>query len=108
MKTRKELLNEMLQEQPKDAFLNYAFALELAKEGNMKEAIDKTLALLKEQPDYLGAYHQLGMWLFEEGRFSEAKDVFDSGIALAKSEKNNKAAGEMQESLWMLEDELED
>ena len=108
MKTRKELLNEMLQEQPKDAFLNYALALELAKEGKVEEAIKHTSALLMEQPDYLGAYHQLGMWLFEEGRYSEAKEVLDKGIALARSEKNNKAAGEMQESLWMLEDELED
>lgn len=107
MKTRKELLHEMLQEQPADAFLNYAFALELAKEGSVKEAIKRTSSLIQEQPNYLGAYHQLGMWLFEEGRFGEAKDVLNSGIALAKSEKNNKAAGEMQESLWIIEDELD-
>lgn len=108
MKTRKELLLDMLAEQPEDAFLNYALALELAKEGKKEEAINAGLSLLEKQADYLGAYHQVGLWLFEEGRYAEAKTIVESGIALAKSTKEQKAAGEMQEALWMIEDELEE
>lgn len=108
MKTRKELLLDMLAEKPEDAFLNYALALELAKEGQKEEAINAGLSLLEKQPEYLGAYHQVGLWLFEEARFEEAKTIVESGIALAKSTKEQKAAGEMQEALWMIEDELEE
>ncbi len=108
MKTRKQLLLEMLTEQPNDAFLNYALALELAKEGKKGEAIEAGLQLIQDQPEYLGAYHQVGLWLFEEGRLIEAKKILMAGIELAKAGKEQKAAGEMQESLWMVEDELED
>lgn len=108
MKTRKELLLDMLTEQPEDAFLNYALTLELAKEGKKEEAINAGLSLLEKQADYLGAYHQVGLWLFEEARFKEAKTIVEAGIELAKSTKELKAAGEMQETLWMIEDELEE
>ena len=95
----------MLKEEPEDSFLNYALALEYAKSNNIKKAIGLIETLLLRDENYLGAYYQLGKY-YEQSALNElAVSAYNRGIVIAKKLKNNKALGELNEALLMLEDQ---
>ena len=103
--SRLHQLREMLKAEPHDSFLNYALALEYGKLGNIKKAIEIIEALLLHDENYLGAYYQLGKY-YEQIQINEkAIAIYQKGILIAQQQKNKKAAGELNEALWMLEDE---
>jgi tetratricopeptide (TPR) repeat protein len=106
MFTRLTELQNMLLAEPGDAFLRYAIALELAKAGQLQQAIAETIQLIHEQPDYLGAYYQLGKWLEQNNQSDKALDIYRRGVAIAEKQNKKKALAEFQEAIWMLEDEL--
>lgn len=97
-------IEEMLRQEPGDAFLRYALALEYAKLGDKAQAISIIEKLLAEQPDYLGAYYQLGQLYEQTGQTGQALDIYKRGAALAQAQGNKKTLGEINEALWMLED----
>ncbi len=107
MQTTDRLLQieEMLKKEPEDSFLNYALAMEYKATGNIKVAIEILEKLLKINPGYLGTYYQLGQLLELESRQEQAKVVYKEGIKLATAQRNTKTLGELNEALWMLEDE---
>jgi tetratricopeptide (TPR) repeat protein len=93
----------MLKEDPKDPFLLYAIALEHAKNGEREKAIGLVEELLATQPDYLGAYYQLGQWFEQEMENEKAISVYEKGIVLAKKLGNKKTEGELRTALDNLE-----
>ncbi|MBI3511135.1 MAG: tetratricopeptide repeat protein [Bacteroidetes bacterium] len=101
--SRKEQLEELLKEDPRDPFLHYGVALEYAKEGKLKEAIVRLEKLIAENENYLGAYYQLGQFYEKENETEKAKNIYSRGIALAKKQGNRKTEGEMRSALEMLE-----
>ena len=94
----------MLKNEPNDSFLNYALALEYAKLENVKKAIELIETLLIRDEEYLGAYYQLGKYYEQIENSEMAISTYKKGVSLAKKKKNNKALGELNEALWMLED----
>lgn len=103
MMNRKEHIRTMLVDSPNDAFLRYALALEFAKENDIEAAINVTKVLLKEQPDYLGAYYQLGKWYEAIEDFKAAIEVYEKGIDLAEKQNNLKAKSELEQALWLID-----
>ncbi|CAN5366542.1 hypothetical protein BH10BAC1_BH10BAC1_17370 [soil metagenome] len=97
-------IQEMLKTEPNDSFLNYALALEYAKENNVKKAIELIEELLNRDENYLGAYYQLGKYYEELAEPQKAIAIYNHGVSIAQKQKNNKAMGELNEALWMLED----
>jgi predicted Zn-dependent protease len=95
-KTRKEQLQEMLAEQPDDAFLHYGLAMEYVSEGNDEEAVKTFRALCRTSPDYVPAYHQAGQALVRLGRPQEASAMLGEGVAAARRQGDQHAAEEMQ------------
>lgn len=95
---------EMLKDEPKDSFLNYALAIEYAKSGDIKKAIEVIEALLERDENYLGAYYQLGKYYEQVEEPDIAISIYNKGIAIAKQQNNKKTLGELNEALWMLED----
>ena len=102
--SRLSQIEEMLKNEPNDSFLNYALALEYAKLENVKKAIELIEALLIRDEEYLGAYYQLGKYYEEIQNQEMAISTYKKGVSLAQKKKNNKALGELNEALWMLED----
>ncbi|MCU0433631.1 MAG: hypothetical protein MUC87_09285 [Bacteroidia bacterium] len=102
--SRLDQLRTMLAEEPGDAFLRYAIAVELAASGQRSQAIAEVQQLLADQPDYLGAYYQLGQWLEQEHKTAEALHVYHLGAELARKTGNRKTLGEINEAIWLLED----
>jgi thioredoxin-like negative regulator of GroEL len=95
-KTRKQQLQEMLAEEPKDPFLRYGLAMEFISEGNDEEAVRCFHELLELAPEYVPAYLQAAQALVRLGRAQEASIVFGRGIAAARTQGDHHAAEEME------------
>jgi tetratricopeptide (TPR) repeat protein len=95
----------MLKTDPSDSFLTYALGLEYEKAGDLKKAIEVIKELTKTDPDYLGAYYKLGQLYEAINKMPQAIDIYTHGIKLSTEKNDNKAKGELEEALWLIEDE---
>jgi Tfp pilus assembly protein PilF len=102
--TRKEQLLTMLAAEPEDVFLNYGLAMEYLSTDNFNEAEMQFKKVLSINPNYLACYYQLGQVNEKLDNIDTALTYYKQGIELAKSQGNNKALGELNEAIWMLED----
>ena len=94
---------QMLKDNPKDCFLNYAIALEYAKEGENEKAISIFEVLITEEANYLATYYQLGKLYEVKGEIQKALDVYRKGIGIAKQKEDVKTIGELEEALMILD-----
>lgn len=100
--SRKEKLEAMLAEDPKDTFLRYTLAMEYAGE----EMHDRSLELYSElmSENYVPAFFMAGQQLASLQRNDEARDVIKKGIVQATEQKDMHAAGEMKEFLAAIDE----
>lgn len=101
---RKELIFDMLLKEPNDVFLNYALAMEHLATNEYKEAEAQLKKVLSINVNYLPCFYQLGQVNEKLGNIDAALDFYKQGADLAKLQNNNKALGELNEAIWMLED----
>ena len=102
MKTRREMLEEFVAQDPDDPFSRYALALELEKEGNDQGAVPQLQDVIARDPSYVAAYYQLGRLLAKTGILEEARDVYRRGLVAATAANDQRARSEIQEALEML------
>jgi thioredoxin-like negative regulator of GroEL len=95
-KTRREILEEFLDQKPGDAFSRYGLAMECMNNGDTAAADRQFRALLERSPDYVPAYLMYAQMLAREARIGEAKHVLSSGIAAAAKAGNQHARSEME------------
>jgi len=100
---RLQQLEEMLAQEPDDAFTRYALALELKKHGRINDALDQFEQVIGRHADYVPAYFMIGQLLAEEGRAEDAKQRLREGVAMAQRSGDSHAQGEMQEYLDSLD-----
>lgn len=93
----------MLETNPKDSFLHYAAALEHQKNGEHATAIKILKAIVKNDPDYLASYYQLGKMLEEKNKIKDAIEVYRAGKDIARKQKDTKTLGELSEALMLLD-----
>lgn len=89
-------LQEFLQKQPNDSFLQHALALEFVKEENDEAAEKLFNNILQKDSGYVGSYYHLGKLLERNGRTEEAIAVYEKGMAAAKAAADNHAYNELQ------------
>jgi Tfp pilus assembly protein PilF len=97
--TRRQQLEALLADDPKDPFLRYGIAMEYSSEGDVETALRWLKDLIEVKPDYVPAYLQAGQALVRLDREEEARAVYRAGIALAKKMGDAHAAGEMEQFL---------
>jgi tetratricopeptide (TPR) repeat protein len=102
-KTRKLQIEEMLAEEPNDAELRYALAMEYVSAGENEGALRCFRGLVDIVPNYVPAYYQMAQTLVRMGRGEEARPVVEKGIGVARSQGNQHAADELQALLDSLE-----
>jgi predicted Zn-dependent protease len=89
-------LNEILQQDPTNAFARYGLALEYVSQGNPDEALVAFTTLLAHNPDYVPAYQMSAQTLVKQGRTPEALARLHEGIAAANRIGNQHALAEME------------
>jgi predicted Zn-dependent protease len=94
-------LNEVLTENPKDAFARYGLAMEYSKQGDFDRALAEFSILLENHPDYTAAYFMAAQTLVRAERSEDAKKMLSDGIVSAQRTGNLHAQSEMEA---MLED----
>ncbi|MSR31759.1 MAG: hypothetical protein EXR99_09665 [Gemmataceae bacterium] len=102
-KSRKEQIEEMLAEDPRDSFLLYGLAMEHLSTGAEDLALKALQNLMALQPDYPPGYLQAGQLLARLGKEPEARDVYRVGIQVAQKAGDSHAAGEMENFLSLLD-----
>jgi len=97
-------LRAMLAEEPGDAFLRYAIALEQKREGDMESAIAGLEALLQDDPKHIPSYYQLALLLADIGRTEDAARACEAGMLQCIVTADRKARSELAELRNSLED----
>ena len=97
MSERLDQLRALLAEEPGDAFVRYAIALELKRKGDMEGAANDLEALLKDDPKYIACYYQLALILADLGRTGEAVHVCEIGSLQCITTGDRKARTELLE-----------
>ncbi|HNA58687.1 MAG TPA: hypothetical protein PLJ43_11215 [Chitinophagales bacterium] len=85
-----------LNDNPGDAFLNYALALEYIKIGDKEEGRKYFEHLVNIQPDYVGTYYHLAKLYISMKLPEQAEKCFQSGIAVAQKLGDQHALAELQ------------
>lgn len=102
---RLQLIEEMLESDPKDPFLIYAAALEYEKSGKITESIRRLEQLHISHPDYLATYYRLGQLYESIAEINKALEIYRSGQEIARAQHDRKTLGELSEAIQLLEDE---
>jgi predicted Zn-dependent protease len=97
------LLNEVLTENPSDAFARYGLAMEYSNSGEIERALEEFGRLLATHPDYTAGYFMAAQTLAKAERNDEARKMLVDGIASAKKTGNRHAQSEMEGMLAELE-----
>lgn len=97
--SRREKLEEMLKEEPRDEFLRYSLAMELEKEGDHEGCLTIFNDLMTDSPPYVPAFFMAAQQQVRLGKIDIAKSYLRDGIEHARSQNNLHAAGEMSELL---------
>jgi len=85
-----------LVDQPEDAFLQHALALELIKIGEEQEARQLFENILFKQPEYVGSYYHLGKLEERAGAVQKAVQWYEQGMKYARSAGDQHAYNELQ------------
>jgi predicted Zn-dependent protease len=96
---RVAMLNEILAENPADAFARYGLAMEYSKAGEVERAMEEFGNLLSAHPDYTAGYFMAAQTLSAAARTEEAKKMLADGIASAQRTGNAHAQSEMEAML---------
>jgi len=92
-------LNEILTDNPKDAFARYGLAMEYSKQGDFDRALAEFSILLENHPEYTAGYFMAAQTLVRAERMEEAKKMLHDGITSAWLSGNLHAQSEMEAML---------
>ena len=98
------MLEEVLSQEPNDAFARYGLAMEYSKLGQVERALEEFGKLLSVHPDYTAGYFMAAQTLANADRTEEAKRMLVDGIASARRTGNAHAQSEMTAMLEELKD----
>lgn len=96
-------LRQFLEDTPTDAFLNYALATEYISQGNDSEAEVIFRNLMETQPNYVATYYHLAKLLERKKEKEAAIEIYEKGIQIAKSSKDQHSLSELQSAMLELE-----
>src|SRR6516225_1157516 len=89
-------LNDILTENPKDAFARYGLAIEYSKQGDFERALAEFAILIENHPNYTAGYFMAAQTLVQAERTEDAKKMLHDGIASARRSGNPHAQSEME------------
>ena len=106
-KERLKALFDLLKNNEKDSFLNFAIAQEYLKLGDREEALIYFEKLLKNDPDYVGTYYHLGKLYEEFGKMDLAIKAYQTGIEVARRQRDMHTLQELEGALSLIAERIE-
>lgn len=105
--SRIEMLKSFVEVEPENPFNFYALALEFI-EFDQDSASFLFKKLLEEFPDYLPTYFHAAAFFSDLGELEFSKKIYEKGIQLAESQKDEKALKELKNSFqnFLFENDL--
>ena len=97
-------LFSFLDKAPGDPFTLYSIAYEYKRMQQYEEAHRYFTQLKELHPDYLGLYYHLGATLEQLDRDQDALEVYQQGMAVATSQKDMHALGELKRAYEALKE----
>ena len=101
--SRVAALQDILKENPNDAFARYALGLEYSGSGETEAALSEFDQLLAAHPGYTNGYFMAAQVLDRAGRINEARSMLLKGIESARQSNNQHARSEMEAMLEELQ-----
>lgn len=92
-------LNDVLTQNPNDAFARYGLAMEYSRQGDLDRSLAEFAILLRNSPDYTPGYFMAAQTLARADRIAEARTMLTDGIASARRTGNLHAQSEMEAML---------
>jgi predicted Zn-dependent protease len=102
--SRRQRIEAMLADDPRDQFLRYSLALEFVKEGEHDRSLQLLQELMAETPPMVAAFFMAGQQLTRLRRIADARAVLRDGIEHARQQGDRHAAAEMSDYLSRLDD----
>jgi len=99
---RRDKIEQMLEKEPDDVFLNFSLAMELAKDGETDQALARFDRVLSLDSTYTAAHYHKGNTLIGLGRNEEARAVLEQGVATCKQIGDDHGHREMLDLLASL------
>jgi predicted Zn-dependent protease len=93
---RAAMLNEVLAQNPNDAFARYGLAMEYSNRGQTDQALQEFAKLLSAHPDHTAGYFMAAQTLVRAERIGDAKQMLQDGIRSAQRTGNSHAQSEME------------
>jgi len=100
---RRDKIEQLLEKEPDDVFLNFSYAMELAKDGETERALAQFDRVLSIDSTYTAAHYHKGNTLIGLGRHDEARAVLQKGVAICKQIGDDHAHREMLDLLTSLD-----
>jgi tetratricopeptide (TPR) repeat protein len=95
-RNRLQKLLEFIELEPHDPFLHYALATEYLKLNDSEKALEYFEYLVKEHAGYVGTYYHLGKLYEALGRKEDAITIYQSGMQVARTARDQHALSELQ------------
>ncbi len=92
-----EQLQDLLQKEPRDAFLNFGLAMSYRSAGRTEEALAQFDLTLEIDPNYIAAFFHKGQLQAQVSDIEGARATLTTGIETAKKVGDGHAEGEMTE-----------
>ena len=99
---RLEILQSMVEKNPRDSFARYGLAMEYRNGGDLEAAVREFGALLAADPDYAAGYFHCGQTLERLGRLEEARGMYVTGIEVTSRKGDLHARDELRGALELL------
>jgi len=103
---RAAAFQEILAQNPDDAFARYGLAMEHRQKGENDLALEQFDELEKRQPDYTAGYQMAAQLLMAAGKLEEAKQRLQKGTESARRTRNQHALAEMEEMLEEIQERM--
>ncbi|MHB8969323.1 MAG: tetratricopeptide repeat protein [Pirellulaceae bacterium] len=100
--SRRQKIEAMLIDEPRDTFLRYSLAMELQKEGDYEASLRGFRDLMNDLPPHAPAFFMAAKLYAQLGRAEEARAALHAGIEHSRAQGNTHAASEMSEFLMAL------
>ena len=100
--SRRQKIETMLQDEPRDTFLRYSLAMELQKEGDYEASLQGFRDLMLDRPPHVPAFFMAAKLLAQLGRAEDARVALREGIEQSRAQGNQHATNEMSEFLMAL------